>query len=92
MNDEFSQVDEKNQWRLETPGHTPQDITVLVGTPDQVVALTHLWWTSTGPAHDPFAESEVTMRESRRAVIALEPVLVIPGHGAPFELTDEVPR
>ena len=29
---------------LATPGHTPQDLTVLVGTPDQVIALTHLWW------------------------------------------------
>jgi glyoxylase-like metal-dependent hydrolase (beta-lactamase superfamily II) len=27
---------------IETPGHTPQDITTLVGTPDGVVACTHL--------------------------------------------------
>ena len=75
-----------------TPGHTAQDVTTLVDTADGLVALTHLWWTSTGPAHDPFADSEVTLRASRHALIALAPVLVIPGHGAPFELTDEVPR
>ena len=28
---------------LATPGHTPQDVTTLVGTADDVVALTHLW-------------------------------------------------
>ena len=75
-----------------TPGHTPQDVTTLVDSPDGLVALTHLWWTSTGPAHDPFAEAEVTLRESRQTVIVLGPALVIPGHGEPFVLTDEVPR
>jgi hypothetical protein len=28
---------------LATPGHTPQDVTTIVGTADDVVALTHLW-------------------------------------------------
>src|SRR5215207_599375 len=37
-----------------TPGHTPQDITTLVGTADDTVALTHLWWTEEGPADDPY--------------------------------------
>src|SRR3954447_6695998 len=34
---------------IETPGHTPQDITTLVGTSDGIIAFTHLWWMSTGP-------------------------------------------
>ena len=77
---------------LATPGHTAQDVTTLVDVAEGTVALTHLWWSSTGPAHDPFAESDVTLRESRQAVIALNPVWVIPGHGEPFTITDEVPR
>ncbi|WP_222272993.1 hypothetical protein [Modestobacter marinus] len=36
-----------------TPGHTPQDITTLVGTADDVVALTHLWWTEEGQLTTP---------------------------------------
>src|SRR5690348_12500347 len=29
---------------IETKGHTPQDITTLVGTGNGIVAFTHLWW------------------------------------------------
>jgi glyoxylase-like metal-dependent hydrolase (beta-lactamase superfamily II) len=29
---------------IETPGHTPQDITTLVGTREGIVAFTHLCW------------------------------------------------
>ncbi len=28
---------------IRTPGHTPEDLTTLAGTPDGVVAFTHLW-------------------------------------------------
>ena len=34
---------------IETPGHTPQDITTLVTTENGVVAFTHLWWVAEGP-------------------------------------------
>ena len=40
---------------LETPGHTPQDITTLVDTADGPVAFTHLWWGPDSPAEDPYA-------------------------------------
>src|SRR5438046_5903070 len=40
---------------IETPGHSIQDITTLVGTPDGLVAFTHLWWSAEGPAEDPYA-------------------------------------
>ena len=33
----------------ETPGHTPQDITTIVKTPEATVALTHVWWHQGGP-------------------------------------------
>ena len=37
---------------LETPGHTPQDVTTMVDTADGPVAFTHLWWMADGPADD----------------------------------------
>src|SRR5215470_9552917 len=43
---------------IATPGHSPQDITTLVGTADGVVAFTHAWWMSSGPADDPYADME----------------------------------
>lgn len=70
---------------LETPGHTPQDITTLVGTADGVVALTHLWWNVRGPTPDPLAADERSLERHRRRVGALAD-RVIPGHGAPFRL------
>jgi glyoxylase-like metal-dependent hydrolase (beta-lactamase superfamily II) len=68
---------------LETPGHTPQDMTTLVGTPSGVVALTHLWWNSRGPTPDPLASDERRLERERRRVLAVAD-RIIPGHGAPF--------
>ncbi len=67
-----------------TPGHTPQDLTTLVTTDDGLVALTHLWWKADGPADDPYAPDREVLAASRRRVLALSPVLIVPGHGAPF--------
>jgi glyoxylase-like metal-dependent hydrolase (beta-lactamase superfamily II) len=68
---------------LATPGHTPQDLTVLVGTPDGVAALTHLWWTADGPQEDPFAPDADELSRQRRRVLELVN-FVVPGHGEPF--------
>lgn len=68
---------------LATPGHTPQDVTTLVGTPDGLVALTHLWWTAEGPAEDPYAPDRDVLRSQRERVLAVAD-LVVPGHGAAF--------
>lgn len=70
---------------LETPGHTPQDITTLVGTPAGVVALTHLWWNVRGPTPDPLAADERELERQRRRVRAVAN-RIIPGHGAPFRV------
>jgi len=70
---------------LETPGHTPQDITTLVGTSGGVVALTHLWWNVRGPTPDPYAADEHELERQRRRVATVAG-RVIPGHGAPFRL------
>jgi len=76
---------------LATPGHTPQDLTVLVGTAEDVVALTHLWWTAEGPAEDPFAPDRELLRTQRERVLALA-TRVVPGHGAPFTPGPDTPR
>jgi glyoxylase-like metal-dependent hydrolase (beta-lactamase superfamily II) len=76
---------------LATPGHTPQDITTLVGTAEGVVALTHLWWTAEGPEEDPYAPDREQLRASRERVLALAD-RVVPGHGAPFVPGAGTPR
>jgi glyoxylase-like metal-dependent hydrolase (beta-lactamase superfamily II) len=75
---------------IETPGHSPQDITTLVGTADGVVACTHLWWTAGGPAEDPYADPDA-LRAGRRRVLEVA-ALVVPGHGPPFTPGPETPR
>jgi glyoxylase-like metal-dependent hydrolase (beta-lactamase superfamily II) len=76
---------------LATPGHTPQDLTVLVGTPEHVAALTHLWWTAAGPAEDPYSVDADQLRAQRERVLALAD-LVVPGHGEPFTPDARTPR
>jgi glyoxylase-like metal-dependent hydrolase (beta-lactamase superfamily II) len=76
---------------LETPGHTPQDISVLVGTSDRVVALTHLWWTNDGPSDDPYSADRDQLRAQRERVLALAD-FIIPGHGAAFTPAPSTPR
>ncbi len=76
---------------LATPGHTPQDLTTLVGTPDGVVALTHLWWTADGPAEDPYAPDREVLRAQRERVLARAD-RVVPGHGPAFVPGEGTPR
>jgi glyoxylase-like metal-dependent hydrolase (beta-lactamase superfamily II) len=76
---------------LPTPGHSDEDVSTLVTTETGLVVLTHLWWSSAGPLEDPFASSAEQLRASRETVVALEPSLIIPGHGAPFEVGPTLP-
>lgn len=76
---------------LATPGHTAQDLTTVVGTADDVVALTHLWWTGEGPADDPYAPDRDQLRRQRERVLDLAD-RVVPGHGAPFRPGSSTPR
>ena len=66
-----------------TAGTHGQDLSVLVGTPEQVVVLTHLWWTDQGPLEDPYAPDPDVLRAQRERVLALAD-LVVPGHGPAF--------
>ncbi|HEU5347097.1 MAG TPA: MBL fold metallo-hydrolase [Ktedonobacterales bacterium] len=76
---------------IATPGHTPQDITTLAGTPDDIVAFTHLWWMATGPANDPYSHDPALLHENRKRVLRLA-TLIVPGHGEPFRPGPETPR
>ena len=76
---------------IETPGHTAQDITTLVGTATGIVAFTHLWWSAQGPADDPLAEDMEALHTNRERVLQVATVIV-PGHGAPFTPDETTPR
>lgn len=78
---------------IETPGHSPQDISTLVDTDDGLVVATHLWWTATHPVEDPYAPDPALLHEQRGRVLALPGLVrVVPGHGAPFEPSEDTPR
>lgn len=76
---------------IETPGHSPQDITTLVGTVEGVVAFTHLWWHADGPAEDPYATDPAALHKGRRRVLEVAS-LIVPGHGPPFAPGRTTPR
>lgn len=76
---------------IETPGHTLQDITTLVGVQDGTVAFTHLWWNAEGPSDDPYATDPASLHAGRDRVLAMA-TLIVPGHGAPFQPSAGTPR
>ena len=67
---------------LETPGHTPQDITTLVDTNDGVAALTHLW-VYEGAGEDRLA-TDPDLLEHHRAEILELATIIVPGHGPAY--------
>jgi glyoxylase-like metal-dependent hydrolase (beta-lactamase superfamily II) len=69
---------------IETPGHTPQDVSTLVTTDAGLVVCTHLWWHADGPPEDPRATDLAALHTNRERVIALDPVTLVPGHGPAF--------
>jgi glyoxylase-like metal-dependent hydrolase (beta-lactamase superfamily II) len=77
---------------IETPGHSPQDISTLVDSADGLVVFTHLWWTSTVPEEDPFAPDLAVLHTNRARVLGLSELrTIVPGHGAPFEPGPDTP-
>ncbi|WP_370423733.1 MBL fold metallo-hydrolase [Streptomyces sp. QH1-20] len=77
---------------IRTPGHSPEDITLLAGTTTGVVAFAgDLWWHADGPADDPVAPDREVLRTSRLRVLATAD-LIVPGHGSPFDPDDNTPR
>lgn len=56
---------------LETPAHTPQDITTLVDAAGGPVAFTHLWWGADGPAEDPHAPDPALLHRNRARILGV---------------------
>lgn len=78
---------------IETPGHTPQDITTVVESNTGTVVFTHLWWTESEPPEDPYATDPVALHANRRRVLALPRLAqIVPGHGPAFVPSDATPR
>lgn len=75
----------------ETPGHTPQDISTLVTTDDGLVVCTHLWWMAQGPPVDPRGTDQGAISLHRGRILAMNPVLVVPGHGPAFVAGADTP-
>jgi len=67
-----------------TPGHTEQDLTLLVETDAGIIAFTHAWWRADRtPQIDPLAQDQDALVTSRLRILA-EADTVVPGHGEPF--------
>ncbi len=77
-------------WLLETPGHTPQDITTMVATDDGVAALTHLWWHERAES-DPRAWDLGELHAHRARILELAD-RIVPGHGRPFAVGPDTLR
>ena len=75
---------------IRTPGHTPEDITVLARTAHGVVAFTHLW-NDAGSVGDRHAVDLDELHAGRRRVLAIAAVIV-PGHGPAFTPNPTTPR
>jgi glyoxylase-like metal-dependent hydrolase (beta-lactamase superfamily II) len=69
-----------------TPGHTDQDISLIVDAEGGVHAMTHLWWKEDRtPEVDPYATQPDALIANRRRVLEVADV-VIPGHGPAFRV------
>jgi glyoxylase-like metal-dependent hydrolase (beta-lactamase superfamily II) len=78
---------------LETPGHTPQDISTAVETDIGLVVFTHLWWNASGPEEDPYATDPAALHRNRERVLALPGLSrIVPGHGPTFAPEPGTPR
>jgi glyoxylase-like metal-dependent hydrolase (beta-lactamase superfamily II) len=76
---------------LRTPGHTAEDISVVVSTADDVYACTHAWWLAAGPTPDPLGASDAELHASRELLLSFATVIV-PGHGPAFRPDENTPR
>jgi glyoxylase-like metal-dependent hydrolase (beta-lactamase superfamily II) len=78
---------------IQTPGHTDQDITTLAATDRGLVAFTHLWWNDTRPpGDDTVGTDQSAFHQNRERVLALNPAVIVPGHGPAFSPSESTPR
>ena len=74
---------------IATPGHQPEDISVVIDGEDSngklgIVIYTHEWWMESGPEVDPYAADPNQLAASRKKILDLRPAKIIPAHGPAF--------
>lgn len=74
-----------------TPGHTAEDLAVIVGTAEGIVVCTHSWFNDSTTVEDETPDDPEQLRASRRAILEVAD-RIIPGHGPAFTPTDATPR
>jgi glyoxylase-like metal-dependent hydrolase (beta-lactamase superfamily II) len=74
-----------------TPGHTAEDISTIVGTPDGIVVCTHCWFTADTTVEDEAPDDADQLHASRASILAIAD-RIVPGHGPAFTPTDSTPR
>lgn len=74
-----------------TPGHTPEDISTIVGTADGIVVCTHTWFNAETTVGDEDPEDADQLHASRAGILEIAN-RIVPGHGAAFEPSDATSR
>ena len=74
-----------------TPGHTAQDLAVVVGTPDGVVVCSHSFFNADTTVDDEAPDDAAALHDSRAAILEIADVIV-PGHGPMFRPTEATHR
>jgi glyoxylase-like metal-dependent hydrolase (beta-lactamase superfamily II) len=74
-----------------TPGHTAQDLAVVVGTPDGIVVCTHSFFNDATTGEDEDPDDPEALHASRAAILEVAD-LIIPGHGPAFRPTASTSR
>lgn len=74
-----------------TPGHTAQDLAVVVGTPDGIVVCTHSWFNAETTVDDETPDDHDALHASRAAILVVAD-MIIPGHGPAFRPNASTPR
>jgi glyoxylase-like metal-dependent hydrolase (beta-lactamase superfamily II) len=76
---------------IRTAGHSAEDLSTVARTTEGTVVFTHLWWTESGPAEDPYAPDPDRLHASRARVLDMAD-LIVPAHGPPFRPSASTPR
>lgn len=74
-----------------TPGHTAEDISVIVGTAEGIVVCTHAFFNDQTTVDDEAPEDHDALHASRAAILAIAD-RIIPGHGPMFTPTAATSR
>jgi len=75
---------------IQTPGHRPDDLTLLAATPGGIAAVTHLWRSrSDGGERSPDGDPGA-LRRARTRVLGVAS-RIVPAHGAAFRAGPDTP-